>query len=357
MPMTMQETREAILAMLGAANGLEARTFGPNAHTLDEYMAPGNYAAAESVERGPEGDKFNWVAYSSYGQGNYMNSQELQAQLERVFTGNELCQDVHATIYHEDEMAHRVEYRFQTSGVESPSGPDGPDFCPTCGWQTVYLRCSAGPGAHPSEACHFLCAKCGVDTGITGPCIQGITIEMRTKLEAHLTRSPNIVLDVSPVVKKAVGEILIGYALAENNLRAMMVKVPGYNPSSYLSADIERLKEHKADIVATAFAKSAVGGQDMEKCIDAIVDAEAKTRPKRNALAHGQLVHIGLTTFSVGGENTNGNDERGSRLEIEHRGETVELTEDGIQEPLNSARELQKQVGILGRILEFLAAK
>ena len=136
-----------------------------------------------------------------------------------------------------------------------------------------------------------------------------------------------------------------------------MVNVLGYNPSSYLSADIERLKEHKADIVATAFAKSAVGGQDTEKCIDAIVDAEAKTRPKRNALAHGQLVHIGLTTFSVGGENTNGNDERGSRLEIEHRGETVELTEDGIQEPLNSARELQKQVGILGRILEFLAAK
>ena len=357
MPMTMQETREAILAMLGAANGLEDHHLGPEPYRPDEYMPPGNYADAESVERGPEGDKFNWVAYSSYGQGNYVDPQELQAQLGRLFTDNELFQNVQATIHHEDEKAHRVEYRFQTSGLESPAEPDGPDFCPTCGWKTLYLPCSAGPDAHPSEACYYLCARCGMDTGITTPCVQEIIFEMHAKLEAHLTRSPDIVLGVSPAVKEAVGEILIGYALAENNLRAMMVNVPGHNPRSHLSADIERLKEHKADIVETASAKSAVGGQDMEKCIDAIVDAEAKTRPKRNALAHGQLVHMSLKTFSVGVGNTNNEDGQGSRLEIEHRGETVELTEDGIREPLNSVRELQEQVGILGHILDFLAGK
>ena len=46
--------------------------------------------------------------------------------------------------------------------------------------------------------------------------------------------------------KSAIGEILVGYALAENNLRAMMVHVPGHKPRSNLSADIERLKKQKA---------------------------------------------------------------------------------------------------------------
>ena len=54
MPMTMQETKEAILAMLGNANGLKTKPYGPHPPTLDEYLAPGNYAIAESVERGAE---------------------------------------------------------------------------------------------------------------------------------------------------------------------------------------------------------------------------------------------------------------------------------------------------------------
>ena len=287
-----------------------------------------------------------------------MSSQDLAAQLEQVFAAAELCQNVNATIYQNDDgMAHRVEYRFHTFGIELSEGPAGPDFCPSCGWNTKHMKCNAGPDEHPSEACHYLCANCGTDTGISTPCLRKITFDMQVKLEAFLTRSPHIVSAVSPDVCNAAGEILIGYALAENNLRAMMVNVPGHKPNSNLSADIDRLKRYKAAIVASASAKSDDGGQAMEKCIDAIIDTFDKTRTKRNALAHGQLVQVGLTTFTIGSDNTDHNQDGGSRLQIEHAGETVELTEEGIRGLLDSARELQTNVEHLGRILEFLASR
>ena len=358
MTLMMQETKESILAMLGAINGLETQPYGPYPSKLDGYLAPGNYANVERVERGTDGDTFNWVAYSSYGEAYYVNSQDLKAQLERVFSDNELCQNVHVTIHcNENEMAHRVEYRFHTFGVELSESPDGPDFCPSCGWNTRHLKCNAGPDDHPIEACHYLCANCGINTGITAPCLRTIIVNRKIKSEAFLTYSPNIVSAVSPEVCNAVGEILMGYALAENNLRAMMVDVPDHNPRSNLSDDIKRLKKYKTKIVESASAKSADGGLAMEKCIDAIIYASDKTRAKRNALAHGQLVEVGLSTFVVRGGDTDRNQDRGSRLQIEHAGETVELTEDGIQEFLDNARELQAQVGHLGEILQYLASR
>ena len=298
MPMTMQETKEAILTILGAANGLKTQPYGPHPPTLDEYLTPGNYAIAESVERGVEGDKFNWVAYSSYGEEDYMSSQDLAAQLEQVFAAAELCQNVNATIYqNEDGIAHRVEYRFHTFGIELSESPDGPDFCPSCGWNTQYMKCNAGPDDHPNEACHYLCANCGMDTGITGPCLRRITVNMEIKLGAFLTSSPDIVSAVSPEVCNAVGEILIGYALTENNLRSMMVNVPGHKPGSNLSADIDRLKRHKEAIVASASAKSADGGQAMAESIDAIIDTFDKARTKTERacprpIGAGGLDHI-----------------------------------------------------------------
>jgi len=361
MALTKQQTKETILALLGAANGLEAQPLEPHPFTVYEYMEPGNYANAESVEHGTEGDRFNWVAYSAYEEKDYLNGQDLAAKLKRVFASDELCQDVHMTIYQtEDEIAHRVEYRFHTFGtvgVEDSESPDRPDFCPSCGWNTQHLKCNAGPDDHPSEACHYLCVNCGVNTGITTPCLRRIIVNMEIKSEAFLTRSPNIVSAVSPDVISAAGEILIGYALAENNLRAMMVNVPGHKPGSNLSADIKRLKKHKDAIVSSASAKSADGGQAMEDCIDAIVNAFDRTLAKRNALAHGQLEQVGLSTFTIGGYDTDRDRNRGSRLQIEHAGETVELTEDRIQGLLDNVRELQAHVGHLGHILEFLASQ
>lgn len=356
MTMTMQETKEAILAMLSAANGLEARPHGPVSFALDEYIRPGNYAKAESVERGTDGDKFNWVAYSSYREEDYVHSQDLKAQLERVFSDNELCQNVHVTIHHnEDEMAHRVEYRFQTFGVEPPESPDGPDFCSSRGWNTQHMKWNAGPDDHPDEACHYLCANCGKDTGLTTPCIRGMTLNIQFRSRVFLTNSSSIVSAVSPDVSNAVGEILMGYALAENNLRAMMVNLPGHNPRSNLSTDIERLKKHKAAIVESASAKSADGGQEIGERVNAIIHAFDKTRAKRNAIAHGQLMQVGLLTSIIGIGNPDHDKDQGSRLQIEHDGETVELTEAGIQETLDNARELQTQIGNLGRLLQFLA--
>ncbi len=358
MTMTMRETKQTILTMLGDANGLESRLYWPESSTPDTYMAPGNYANAESVERGAEGDRFNWVAFSSYGEKDRVNSQELAAKLEQVFADDELFQNVQMNIYHTEEgIAHFVEYRFHTFGVELTESADGPDFCPSCGWNTQHIKCNAVPADHPSEDCHFLCANCGVDTGITGPCIRRIELNMEFKLNAFLTRSPNLVSAVSPSVSNAAGEIVLGYALAENNLRAMMVKVPGNKPRSHLSDDIERLKLYKAKIVESASAKSADGGQAMEECINAIIDAFAKVHAQRNALAHGQLVQVGLSTVTIGGDNTDRDKDQDSRLQIEHNAETVELTEEGMQELLDNARELQAQVGRLGQISEFLASR
>ena len=93
----------------------------------------------------------------------------------------------------------------------------------------------------------------------------------------------------------------------------------------------------------------------MEECINAIIDAFASIHAQRNALAHGQLVQVGLSTVTIGGDNSGRDTDRGARLQIEHNGETVELTEDGIQELLDNVRALQAHVGHLGQILELLA--
>ena len=352
----MRVTKKTILTMLGDANGLKSHPYGPDSSAPDTYMAPGNYANAESVERGAEGDRFNWVAFSSYEEEDRVNSQDLAAKLEQVFASNQLCQNVHMTIYEtEDGIAHRVEYRFHTFGIDFSESPDGPDFCPSCGRNTEHIKCNAVPDDHPSEACHYLCANCGADTGITTPCIRQIKLNMEFKSKAFLTHSPNLVSAVSVNVVNAAGEIVLGYALAENNLRAMMVNVPGHKPGSNLSTDIERLKKRKKAIVESASAKSADGGQAMEECINAIVDAFDKVHAKRNALAHGPVVQVGLSTVTIGGDNTDRDKDRGSHLQIEHNGETVELTEDGIQELLDNVRALQAHVGHLGQILGFLA--
>ena len=359
MPMTMQETREAILAMLGDANGLEPHRYSPYTYTTEDYVAPGNYAEAESVEREDEGDTFYWVAYSFYEKDSYQNIWDLQTQLEQLFAGNEWCIDSHGNIYHEenDDLAHSVEYRFHTIGVERPASAEQPDFCLSCGWNTKHLKCNAEPDDHPVEECHYLCANCGMNTGIVGACLRTITFNNEIKREVFLTDSRDVISDVSSEVKSAIGEILVGHALAENNLRAMMVHVPGHKPRSNLSADIERLKKQKAGIVASYSAKSADAGQASDECIAAIVSAFERIHPIRTALAHGPLVFVGLSSFTIGRQSAERDNDKGSRLQIEHGGVTVKMTEDGIQEPLDNVRELQDQVGRLGRILANIGPK
>ena len=275
MPMTMQETKEAILAMLCGANGLEPHGYWPFSLEMDdEYVDPGNYALAESVVREADRYKFNWVAHSSFQGGSYANVQNTKLQFEQLFRNNEWCIDAEVKFFPDgDELAHGVRYRFHTFGIELSDSPDGPDFCPSCGWNTAHLKCNATPDDHPSEDCHYLCANCSLNTGKTTPCIRKIIINMRIKAEVHLAGSQDIILNVSPGVIKAVGEILVGYALAENNLRAMMVNVPGHNPRSHLSTDVKRLKEHKKAIVKSYSSQSADGGQAVEECIKAIVSA------------------------------------------------------------------------------------
>ena len=359
MPMTMQETREAILAMLGDANGLEPHRYSPYTYTTEDYVAPGNYAEAESVEREDEGDTFYWVAYSFYEKDSYQDIWDLQTQLEQLFAENEWCIDSRGTIYREEnnDLAHSVEYRFHTIGIERPASAEQPDFCLSCGWNTKHLKCNAEPDDHPVEECHYLCVNCGMNTGIVGACLRTITVNNEIKREVFLIDPRDVISDVSSEVKSAIGEILVGYALAENNLRAMMVNVPRKDPKSHLSGDIKRLKDYRKAIVDWASAQSTDGGQAMEECITAIVSAFDKLHAKRTALAHGQLIYVGLSSFTIGRQGADRDNERGSRLQIEHRGETVALTEDGIQEPLDNIRELQTQVGRLGWILAHIGPK
>ena len=178
---------------------------------------------------------------------------------------------------------------------------------------------------------------------------------MLIPLEMPLGRSTNVVRDISPDVVNAVGEILMGYALAESRLRAMMEKVDGHNPKSNLSCDIKRLERHKAKIVAST--ASADVGQAMEEYIDAIINTFDKVHPSRNALAHGQLkvqYTVKVHTSLVPGRR---NDEEHSvRYHIEHGDKdggltTVRLTKDGIQELLDNVRELQHHVWNLGTLV------
>ena len=366
MPMPMQETREAILAMLSANNGLETMPYWPHPHSLDQYVIPGNYAIAESVERGANGDKFNGVILSVYEKGSYLTIQNLKVQLGQLFAVNEWCQNADVNMFHSgDELAHSVEYRFHTIGVEDSASPNGPDFCPSCGWNTAHLECNAQPDDHPIEECHYLCANCGKNTGITAPCRprpRSVTLSKTVRSKVNLTGSQNVILDVSPGVINAVGEIMVGYALAENSLRTMLMmeNVPGHEDGSYLSTDIERLKKHRKAIVASALVQSADGGQAMEECIVAIVNVFERIRPIRTALAHGQLTYVGLSTSTITTHGINQDREESSRLQIEHtpKGKTntvtVDLTDDGMQEALDSVRELQAQVGRLRRILDLL---
>ena len=152
-------------------------------------------------------------------------------------------------------------------------------------------------------------------------------------------------------VVNAVGEILMGYALVESRLRAMMVNVDGHKSTSFLSEDIKRLKRHKTTIVASTASTDV--GQATEEYIDAIIKAFDKVHRKRNALAHGQLkvhhntvkVHASLVP---GGRN---DQEHSVRYYMEHLDEYLELTKDGIQELLDNVRELQRHVWNLGTLV------
>ena len=353
--MTMQETKEAILSLLADSNGLGAQPYALPVSMSKQYMTPGNYVYAECIERGEEGGKLNWVDYSIFGEDQYVHFGELKEQIQQAFADNEWCQDVHATIQrNEDGMANRIDYRLHTFGIEHPENPDQPDFCPSCGWNTRHMKCNAGPDDHASESCHYLCANRGLDIGITTPCLREVAFNVQFTSDVNLAHSPNVVSTVAPDVVNAVGEIMVSYGLAENNLRAMMAKLPDHNPRSNLSADIGRLKKHKEEIVFAASVVSTDCGQAMEECIDAIVSAFGKVNAKRNALAHGQLAYVSSSAFSVGRDNTGRNREENSHLRINHNGEVIELTGEGIQEPLRSVGELRAGIRRLGEILEWL---
>ena len=174
---------------------------------------------------------------------------------------------------------------------------------------------------------------------------------MLIPLEMPLGRSSNVVQHISLDVVNAVGEILMGYALVESRLRAMMVNVDGHKSTSVLSEDIKRLKRHKATIVASTASTDV--GQAMEEYIDAISKAFDKVNPKRNALAHGQLkVHHNMVKVHASLVPSGRNDQEHSvRYCMEHRDEYLELTKDGIQELLDNVRELQHHVWNLGTLV------
>ena len=242
-----------------------------------------------------------------------------------------------------------------TTGIELSENLDGLNCCPSYGWNAEKLVCSAGPGEHLGEICYYLCANCGADMGITTQTVHKIEISTRVKRGVSSTDSPGTVSIIDPHVYSMVGEVLIGYAIAENNLRAMLKKasIPKHNPHSTLWGDIDRLKGNRSTIVAQASANLYDDEQTAEDCIDAIVDTFSKTYAGRNTLAHGRMVHISLVVITIRDDDPNRGDDRGSRgrLQIEHKDEVVELTEDGILGLLDNVRELQASVEHLGRIV------
>ena len=157
---------------------------------------------------------------------------------------------------------------------------------------------------------------------------------------------------INEPVSKAVGEIILGYALVENTLRRILSKVDGHNERSNLTNDIERLVKNRNAIVERARNADERIASAMENCIDQIKESFDKVHQPRNAIAHGQMVGAVKTEINIpvfADEDSNKPDE--SWIEVSHPTYgTVKLKKDRLHEIINDLRALESEVGKLGTL-------
>ena len=218
------------------------------------------------------------------------------------------------------------------------------------------IKCCT-PQPHAAEDCNFTCPACGEKAEDMGPCTKEIRIRLNTKGNVELNNY-NSQPEIPPSIAQSIGTIILAYALAENNLRTMLSKLPGYKERSNLSDDISRLEKHKSDIVATAREDNSELAEAVEICIEQLKRAFDETHYGRNVLAHGQMAQVASETITINSsQQRTPNEKHEGWLEISHpRWGTVKLTEVSLDKELISARDLQSKVGDLNGLVQWMNA-
>ena len=336
MAMTMRESQEIILRNLATMNTLPIRRFP----YLADPPLKGNYAFAEQVKRTSSGDVFTWEAHSVYAVGEYEPADVVRESVERAFSGP-FYKDVEATlITNESWFVRIVNYRFKTHGIDRPRRH--PDFCPSCGWNTQHNKCVAPP---EHNECNFPCSRCGAVTGVVGSCVREIHMSLNVSMPIVLDHNREPLETLPERVKIAVGEVILDFALAENNLRELLKELPGYCAKSYIADDIRRLKDVREALVAQAKSISNELGDATLEGVQRLVRAYGEAARYRNALSHGQAVAM---TTNLDSEDSQ------THLEIIHKETKILLTASGMEKPVEAVKELQLSLVSLMRVAEFI---
>ena len=280
MTMTMRATQEAILRNLAAMNNLPICRFP----YLADHPLKGNYVFAEQVERTYSGDVFTWEAHPVYASGEYEPSDDVKEAKERVFNDPFYKNPEVRLLKDERGFGHTVAYRFKTHGTDRPRSY--PDFCPACGWNTCHNKCVTLD--HDVNECNFPCSSCGAVTGVVGSCVREIHVSSNVSMPIVLDHNREPLGTLPETVKIAVGEVILDFALAENNLRELLKELPGYRAKSYIGDDISRLKGVREALVAQAKSTS-----------DELGDATLEN-VQRLVRAHGEAAGIGTPYLMAG---------------------------------------------------------
>ena len=201
------------------------------------------------------------------------------------------------------------------------------------------------------------CPVCGETPNGEGVgCTQEIRLDVAFKsnvaLNGYLAQP-----DIPSSIAQSIGAIILGYSLAENNLRTILSKLPGYKQRSNLSDDIGRLEKYKPDIIATARETNGKLVERMEVCIEQLKRAFDETHCGRNVLAHGQMAQVASETIIINeSQQRTPNEKHEGWYEISHpTWGTMKLTEASLNRELNTARDLQSKVGELNGLVQRMS--
>ena len=226
-------------------------------------------------------------------------------------------------------------------------------MCKTCQAPMDGVKCST-PSPHEPEDCNFACPACGeTQNGDGVGCIQEIHLQLDVKSNVALNNFHSQP-EIPPSIAQSIGAIILGYALAENNLRTMLSDLPDYRERSNLSSDIARLEKYQTQIVEAAREADSELAGALEACVEQLKRAFDKAHKERNVLAHGQMAHVSSETIVINeSQQRTPNEKHEGWLEIAHpTWGTVKLTEDSLGEAVNNTKDLQSMVGDLNGLVQ-----
>ncbi len=209
------------------------------------------------------------------------------------------------------------------------------------------------PRGHGDDVkCRFVCEDCNEEFESEDRCISQIVIA--TDISQPVSASEFTASGAaSKEAAQVVGEIIMEFALAEHTLREVLKQLDGHQERSTISEDLWRLEKWLPTIFEQASGEEWKAA--FEKCVSKLRSVFDVVNPKRNTLAHGQLVvHVSETISVDASEEDTPTEPSKSWCTMKHpqHGE-VSLSESQISKVLTEAIELREQVGVLERLAGF----